>query len=193
MSESTTQEIAKEIKSGGGLMITFGILTIILGVISIGAPLMGGIAVSLIAGISLAAGGTMQILHAMKIRGDARSKRDLVVVGLMSVGFGIFMATRPVASLLAMTLVLVLFFVFAGAGRILAAFHLKPEKGWGWLLTSGIVTLVLAITIWSRAPAWGAWAIGTLFGINLLFSGGAMIFTGRVLRSAARNGGQAAE
>ena len=95
------------------------------------------------------------------------------------------MTTRPLDSLLAMTLVLVMFFVVDAVCKIVDSFSLKPEKGWGRLLTSGIVTLVLAIMIWCRWPVSGAWAIATLFGINILFSGWAMICSGSALRSAA--------
>jgi uncharacterized membrane protein HdeD (DUF308 family) len=50
---------------------------------------------------------------------------------------------------------------------------------------SGVVTLLLAIMIWRRWPESGPWAIGMLFGINILFSGWAMIFTGGAVRSLA--------
>ncbi|MGI9241059.1 MAG: HdeD family acid-resistance protein, partial [Verrucomicrobiales bacterium] len=71
------------------------------------------------------------------------------------------------------------------------AFSLKPEKGWGWLLASGVITLLLAIMIGRQWPVSGGWAIGTLFGINILFSGWAMIFTGGTVRSLAKEAKEA--
>jgi uncharacterized membrane protein HdeD (DUF308 family) len=124
---TTEQEIAKEVKSGGGWMIGLGILTVIFGVISIGAPLITGIAVSLMVGIFLAAGGVLQIVHAFKVPSGGGRRIFLILAGLIAVGFGLFMATRPVTSLLAMTLVLVAFFIFDGACKIVDAFSLKPE------------------------------------------------------------------
>jgi len=185
MSESTEQQLVKDVKSGGGWLIGLGILTAVFGMISMGAPLMTGIAVSLIVGIFLAAGGAMQIIHAFQVPAGGGRRLFLILAGLFALGFGIFMTTRPVGSLLAMTLVLVAFFIVDAICKILDAFSLKPEKGWGWLLTSGIITLVLAVMIWGGWPVSGSWAIGTLFGVNILFSGWAMISTGGALRSAA--------
>jgi uncharacterized membrane protein HdeD (DUF308 family) len=43
--------------------------------------------------------------------------------------------------------------------------------GSGWLLVDGIVTLILAIMIWRAWPSSSLWAIGTLVGISMVFSG----------------------
>lgn len=188
MSESTLpteQELAKDMKSGGGWMIGLGVLTVLFGMFAIGSPLLTGLAVSLMVGIFLAAGGVLQIIHAFKVPSGGGRRIFLILAGLIAVGFGIFMASQPVASLLAMTIVLIIFFIADGICKIVDAFALKPEKGWGWLLTSGIVTLILAIMIGARWPVSGGWAIGVLFGVNILFSGWAMIFTGSAVRSIA--------
>ena len=184
-SPPTRQEITKEAKSGGAWLIGLGLLTVIFGMIAIATPAITGLAVSLMVGIFLAAGGVMQIIHAFKIPSGGGRRIFLILAGLFAVGFGIFMTTRPVASLLAMTLVLVAFFLVDGVCKIVDALHHRPEKGWGWVLASGIITLVLAILIWRQWPISGGWAIGTLFGINILFSGWAMIFTGSAVRSLA--------
>ncbi|MGI9239359.1 MAG: HdeD family acid-resistance protein, partial [Verrucomicrobiales bacterium] len=110
----TAEEIGKQVKSGGGWMIGLGILTVICGIIAIGSPLISGLAVSLMVGIFLAAGGVMQIIHAFKVPSGGGRRIFLILAGLVSFGFGIFMTTCPVSSLLAMTLVLVGFFVFDG-------------------------------------------------------------------------------
>ena len=181
----TDTELAQEVKSGGGWLIALGILTVVFGIIAISSPLITGLAVSLIVGIMLAAGGLMQIIQAFQVPAGGGRRLFLILAGLLAFVFGIYMTTCPVSSLLAMTLVLVAFFVVDAVCKIIDAFNLKPEKGWGWLLASGIITLVLAIMIWRRWPVSGGWAIGTLFGINILFSGWAMIFTGGAMRSAA--------
>jgi uncharacterized membrane protein HdeD (DUF308 family) len=62
------------------------------------------------------------------------------------------------------------------------SFRLKPAKGWGWTLFSGIVTVLLGGLIWSEWPISGVWAIGTLLGIHLIFDGWSEI----ALASAAR-------
>ena len=39
------------------------------------------------------------------------------------------------------------------------------------MLVDGLVTLLLGILIWLQWPASSVWAIGTLLGISLIFSG----------------------
>jgi uncharacterized membrane protein HdeD (DUF308 family) len=53
----------------------------------------------------------------------------------------------------------------------LAYFSLRELPGSRWILFDGIVTLVLGLLILLSWPSGSAWAIGTLVGINFLFSG----------------------
>jgi uncharacterized membrane protein HdeD (DUF308 family) len=58
-----------------------------------------------------------------------------------------------------------------GVLEFILSLQLRPAPGSGWLLVDGIVTLVLAVMIWSTWPSSAAWVIGTLVGISMLFSG----------------------
>jgi uncharacterized membrane protein HdeD (DUF308 family) len=69
-----------------------------------------------------------------------------------------------------------------GVLEIIVAFQLKPADGWGLLLFNGFVTLVLGILLWRQFPLSGAWAIGVLFGIKMIFTGWAFIFIGRNIK-----------
>jgi len=72
-----------------------------------------------------------------------------------------------------------------GALEIIVAFQLKPAAGWGLELFNGIVTLILGILLWRQFPLSGAWAIGVLFGIKLIFSGWAYVIIGRSVKKTA--------
>ena len=48
--------------------------------------------------------------------------------------------------------------------------HLRLLPGTGWLLFDGLVTLVIAAMM-SAWPISAAWAIGTLVGVSMFFSG----------------------
>jgi uncharacterized membrane protein HdeD (DUF308 family) len=77
----------------------------------------------------------------------------------------------------ALTIVLVAFFVIEGAVSIMFALDHKRELSgrWGWMLMSGIVDLVLGAMILAGLPSTAAWAIGVLVGINMVFGGTALI------------------
>ena len=96
------------------------------------------------------------------------------------------MFANPLLGLSILTLILIGYFVADGMVKIMYAFKHKPEPGWGWVLVSGIITLLLGLVLWRDWPLTGAWAIGVLFGINLIFDGWAMIFTGSAIRGVMK-------
>ena len=98
---------------------------------------------------------------------------------------GFYMMSQPVSGLAALTLVLMAFLIATGIAEIIFAFQLRPADGWGIELFNGIVTLVLGILLWRQFPLSGAWAIGILFGIKMVFSGWALIFIGRGVKKLA--------
>ena len=59
---------------------------------------------------------------------------------------------------------------------------MKPASGWGWMLTGGVVSIILAILVWQQFPFSGLWLVGTLVGINLLITGGTTLTVGSAAR-----------
>ena len=81
-------------------------------------------------------------------------------------------------------MVLIIYFLANGIGEIIAAFQVKPAQGWGFVLFSGIVSVILAFMIWNQWPLSGAWAIGVLVGIQLIFAGLTMITVGSAIKQS---------
>jgi uncharacterized membrane protein HdeD (DUF308 family) len=50
-------------------------------------------------------------------------------------------------------------------------YRLRRHAGTSWFLIDGIVSLLLAALIFFHWPSSSGWALGTLVGISLLFSG----------------------
>lgn len=179
-------DLSKTVKKGAGWVVGLGVLTILLGMFAIGSPLIIGIAIQYLVGASLLIGGIFQILHAFQ--GGGRRKPVMAFLsGLLAVICGGVMFSQPMTGLSVLTLILIGYFVADGLVKIVYAFNHKPEPGWGWLLVSGIITLLLGLFIWRDWPLSGAWAIGVLFGINLIFDGWAMIFTGSAVRGVMKS------
>ena len=65
----------------------------------------------------------------------------------------------------------------------LALEHRNQLSGrWGWMLASGIVDLLLAALILIGLPDTAAWAIGLLLGIEMVFTGSALIVSALAAR-----------
>ena len=159
------------------MLIVLGIGMVILGILAMGAPLITGVAVGLLVGVLIIAGGLAQAVYALKAKSWGSGIAG-VVLGALSVVCGILMLGHPLFGLAFLTLVLAAYFIFDGIFEVVFAFKLKPLTGWGWTLVSGIVSLLLGILIWGQWPLSGVWAVGFLVGVNILFSGWSMIALG---------------
>ena len=62
-------------------------------------------------------------------------------------------------------------FVAKGVFQIVLGFRLRPHDGWGWIVASGIVALLVGVLIWAQWPMSSLYALGTLAGISLAFTG----------------------
>ena len=93
---------------------------------------------------------------------------------------------HPAAALAALTMLLSAWFVASGIIESIAALTARDVKGWGWILFSGVVSVLLGLMLWSQFPLSGAWAVGTLVGVRLLFSGFALISAAGAVSSAVK-------
>lgn len=175
------KSFGKNMKKGAGWVIVLGVINILLGLFAISSPLFVGIAVQYFVGAALMIGGALQSIHAIKSEPANRSQWA-IVSGLLAIICGGIMFAKPLLGLGVITLFLIAYFISDGLIKILHAFKHRPNSGWAWILFSGLLTLVLGLALWKSWPLSGAWAIGVLFGINLIFDGWAMIFCGASAR-----------
>ena len=185
MAISQLPDLSQTVKKGAGWVVALGVLTILLGIFAIGSPLLVGIAVQYFVGAALMVGGFFQILHALKGNGSGKSF-FAILSGILSIACGSMMVSKPLFGLGVITLFLIAYFIMDGLTKIIYGFKHRPESGWGWVLFSGIFSLFLGLAIWRQWPVSGAWAIGTLFGINLIVNGWTMIFTGSAVRKSIK-------
>ncbi len=181
MTESTW---LAEAKKNAGLLIFLGVLTVIFGVLAIAAPLITGITVAVFVGFLLLFTGIMRIVYAFK-SGQWGSGIWGTIIGLLGAVAGLLLIFRPMVGLLTLTLLLAIYFFVDGISEIIAAFKIKPDPGWGWVLFNGVIALLLGIMIWRQWPVSGAWAIGVLVGVHILMTGWTMIILGTGARRIA--------
>lgn len=83
---------------------------------------------------------------------------------------GVFIVSNPEANAVTLTLLLAIFFVISGILRIIFAYA-KNVPHQGWLILNGALSVFLGILIWQQWPSSGLWVLGTLMGIDILFTG----------------------
>jgi len=150
--------------------IVLSVLMIAAGVLAIFSPAIAGVAVTVFFGWLLIFSGMLHLAYAWQA-GRAAAVVWEILVGMLYGSIGVYLLARPVAGLESLTLALAIYLVTEGVLEFVLAFQLRPLPGSGWLLFDGIVTLVLAAMIGSAWPISSVWAVGTLVGVSMFFSG----------------------
>jgi uncharacterized membrane protein HdeD (DUF308 family) len=178
-------ELASALKSGGKKMTAFGVLAIILGLLTIAMPALAGTSVLIILGVLVLAAGIARIIWAF---GSGTVGKGIVMfaIGLLTALCGVSLIANPLFASGLLSIFLAVYLVVDGLVEIIAGLKRKPGSGWGWLLVGGIVSILLGVMLWKQFPLSGIWAIGVLLGIKLCFIGLIMITAGTTVRQAAR-------
>ena len=155
----------------------FGAMISMLGIIAVMTPLFTGITFSVFLGFLLLTGGILETIFAFQAPSFGKGVLVFLFGGLTIVA-GFFLIAVPDRGLGALTWVLAAYFVAAGIVDIVLAFKIRPEEGWGWTLSSGIVTISLGAFIVWQWPVSGLWAVGVYVGIRLLMHGWALMALG---------------
>ena len=177
-----TSTIAADAKHFTGWSIVISVLMILAGILAIGVPLAAGIAVNIVVAWLLLFGGAAHLVFGWHLRGVGGVIWQ-ILLGILYIAIGVYLLVHPLAGLLTLTLALAIYLFVEGVLELVLAFQVRPRRGWGWLLLDGVVTLILGLMIWRTWPASTEWAIGTLVGISIIFSGSTRL----MLSLSARN------
>ena len=177
-------ESSQAVKKVSGAVTVWGVLTIILGILAMGSPLVTGLALAMLIGIVMIAAGLAQTINAFQAGSLGRGILRLLFGGI-TVLAGVAIIGQPGMALATLTLFLAIYFVVDGLTVILASTAVASGQGKGWVIFNGVITLLLGLMIWRGWPVSGAWAIGILLGIRLIFSGMTMLALGSVGRGVA--------
>ncbi|MGM0606088.1 MAG: HdeD family acid-resistance protein [Halobacteriota archaeon] len=173
--EST--QITELTEDNWGVLLAGGVLLAAFGVLAIAFPLATGLSLSLVFGAVLVAGGLIHVGHAFGVGGW----KAIGWHGLLAVVYavaGIALLTQPLLGLVTLTAVLIGFFAAEGVIEIALGLRSRSFDGWQGIVLSGVVSLVLAGIILSGFPQSAVWALGIVFGANLVVTGVSFVFFG---------------
>ena len=165
-----TENGSGSVKRFNGLSIAAAILMVVVGILAIALPLAAGMGISIFVSWLIFFTGFAHLVYAFAARGVGGFLWRLLL-GIVYIAGGLYLAFHPGISLLSLTLILAIILYAEGFMQILAYFSLRAVPGSRWILIDGIITLLLGLMIGFNWPSASAWAIGTLVGVNFLFSG----------------------
>jgi uncharacterized membrane protein HdeD (DUF308 family) len=146
------------------------VLMIAAGALAIGLPMIAGVAVTAIVGWLLLFSGLFHLAFAWRA-GRPGAVLWQILLGLVYGAIGVYVIASPVAGLESLTLAIALYLFIEAVLEFVLWSRLRAVPGRSWLMVDGIVTLALAVMIWSTWPSSAVWVVGTLIGISMLFSG----------------------
>jgi uncharacterized membrane protein HdeD (DUF308 family) len=149
----------------GVVMLTGGVLAFL-------NPFAASLAAEALAGAAFLIAGAMQLGLAIRDRGASTGDRWLSgALGVVLILFAVSLMLDPLAGLVTLTALVALFFTMMGALRVALAWHMRPARGWGWLMAGGALSLVLAALIVLSLPGGALGLLGLFLGIDLAVGG----------------------
>ncbi len=164
-------------------LLTLGIVWIVLGSIAVVIPFTATLALELVLGAIFAVGGIAQLVQAFRCRGW-RGLALHVVSGVLALVLGGMLLFFPRQGVLTLTLLLSVFFIIEGVVKVVSALQHRSFAYWGWMLFSGLLGIIIGVLIWLGWPSSAVWVLGLLVGIELIFSGWAMVMLAISVRSS---------
>ena len=169
--QSNTQtSLAEDLKRSAGISIGMAVLMIVAGLLAIFNPFAAGLGISMVIGWLIVFSGVTHLIYAFGAGGPGGFLWR-TLVGVVYVIAGFFLVLNPPVALASLTLTVGIVLIAESVLQFIAFYQLRELPGSGWILFDGIGTLVLGILILYPFPGNTDWVVGTLFGINMLFSG----------------------
>src|SRR5690349_6613150 len=179
--EAALLEARKQIAEHWRWFFALGIALMLAGFLAIAFPFLSTIAAKIALGWIFLVSGVLMIVHAFTA-GDWRGFLIGLLIGILYVVAGGYLAFLPLAGILTLTIVVAALFLAEGVLELVLSFRLRPQEGWGWVLLSGIVAVAIGALIAAGLPNSATWAIGVLAGINMLSTGFSFVFVALAAR-----------
>jgi len=172
------------VRRASTLSILWGVSLICLGILAVISPMVAAVAVNVLIAWLIVLAGVVHIVVAFHSR-EAGSVIWRLLIGLAYICFGGYLIARPAVAVASLTLLLASLFLVEGVFNIVLFFRIPSALRSSWILLDGIVTLLLGLMIYMQWPSSSAWAIGTLVGVSLIFSGVTRLMVSLAVRKTA--------
>jgi uncharacterized membrane protein HdeD (DUF308 family) len=159
-------------------LITFGIISVVLGVLALVWPGLTILALVIVLGIEILVWGVLLVVNAFQ---EGQGRILAVILGVLALIAGTSLFLRPLRNIPALIIVLSVFWVVGGLVEAIGSI-VDRGPGWGWGLVSGLLSVVAGILVIS-------WPEITLFVIAIT-AGIWMIVLGvvRIVAAFTRSG-----
>ena len=152
--------------------LVIGILGLITGITILSKPAESYISLSILFSLIMAGTGFSQIVFAISARNDLKGWGWTLASGILDFALGSFLLIYPAITMASLPFFVGFYLLFRGFYLIGASIDLNTigMRGWGWILTGGILLVVLGFLTMYR-PGVGAIGIVAFSGTAFIVSG----------------------
>lgn len=172
------------VKQGSNWAIVWGVLLVIFGVLAIGEPMVAAVALNIFIAWLLIFVGVVHAVLAFHAH-SGTSVGWKLLVGVAYIFLGGYLLFHPLLGVASLTLLLAILFLVEGVLDLILWWKTRSAEGSFWILVDALVTLLLGGMIYVHWPSSSVWAIGTLVGVSMIFSGVSRIMMSLAVRRIA--------
>ena len=172
----------RALRAKWGWIVALGIIFMLAGVIALGSVVMATVWAVTIVGIMMIMAGVAEIIAAFRVK-DWGKAIFWGLLGALYVAAGVIAFMNPFEAATILTLFLGIALVFGGIVRMFLAWHMREAgKPWGWIVVSGIISVLLGLMIIAKWPYSSFYVLGIFLGIDLIFIGSSWLTIGLALK-----------
>ena len=151
-------------------LLNLGIGFLVSGMIAIALPQLVTSTLNVLFGVLLLLIGIATAYYAYQVRfmsydrWPSLTSLTLIVCGLLLIVF-------PKFGAISITLIIAIFFIFTGLGKLTLAQLIRPHTTRLWIFFSGFIDLCLSFLIFFNLNNTADWLLGLLLGISLIVQG----------------------
>lgn len=176
--------LSESMRANWGWMLALGVLFIVAGIFAFASPFLASLVVTTIVAFVIVIAGVAQVVQAWRMKSWGGFLWQLIIGVVLIVG-GVAIYANPIAGTLTLTLFAAAMFIAKGIFQVVLGFQLRPHDGWGWIVASGVIAALVGVLIYAQWPMSSVYALGTLAGISLAFTGATYVMIALAARRLA--------
>ncbi len=170
-------DVLKRLKMVGIVFVIFGILAVLL-------PAWATLAGELVVAWMLTLWGAVGLWFAWEMR-PAKEWRYAAFAFGLTLLLGLVFLLLPQVGIETLTIVMMVVFLAEGVVSILLGLRMSSQvKNWGWMIFSGLCSLIIGGIILFGWPETAIWVLGMLLGVNFLSTGISLIMLAKAAKDA---------
>ena len=178
-------EMAGRVGRHWGWGLGFGVLTVVLGVITLAWPGRTLLVVAVLFGVQLVVMGIFRFVGAFAAEDVSAGNRVLLaLLGIISLIIGLYAVRHVVVTLLVLAVLLGIFWIISGAIELFTSLSHREMRGRGWTAVTGILSVLAGLVVLVY-PGISLLVLAVFLSIWLLIFGAMEIILAFQLRSLA--------